>query len=163
MSVSLSVTLLQTNISAAVGWIDMKFSTITYKANAVPISWVVAVLVVLDATTSGGPGGAGRGCSIPASSNPGSITPGWRLLHPRDQTPKHEKSVCSPVQRGGHRETKQPLDKRLSTGGPIYLHLRDEGLSLEDNNIHIYWFERELKEDICSKVEKLSVNGGGGL
>ena len=50
----------------------------------------------------------------------------------------------------------------------VYLHLKDRGHSFEDQQVHILdredgWFERGVKEAIYTRVEKPSLNRGGGL
>lgn len=74
-------------------------------------------------------------------------------------------------------ETKQPLNKRMaqhrranSSGqdSAVYLHLKEKVHSFEDSNVHILdredrWFERGVKEAIYVKLEKPSLNRGGGL
>ena len=50
----------------------------------------------------------------------------------------------------------------------VYLHLKEKAHSFEDSNVHILdredrWFERGVKEAIYVKVEKPSLNRGGGL
>lgn len=50
----------------------------------------------------------------------------------------------------------------------IQLHLKDEGNSFEDSNVHVLareekWLERGVKEAMFVKLEKPSGNGGGGF
>ena len=107
-----------------------------------------------------------------------------RLVHPKDPTPHSQKSnlvyavkcseECSDLYIG---ETKQPLNKRMaqhrraSSSGQdsaVFLHLKEEGHSFQDTNVQILdredrWFERGVREAIHVKVEKPSLNRGGGL
>ncbi|KAM7378702.1 hypothetical protein PAMP_004307 [Pampus punctatissimus] len=107
-----------------------------------------------------------------------------RLVHPKDRTPHTQKSnlvyavqcneECKDLYIG---ETKQPLHKRMyqhrrpnSSGldSAVYLHLKEKAHSFEDNNVHILdredrWFERGVKEAIYVKIEKPTLNRGGGL
>ncbi|XP_050924570.1 uncharacterized protein LOC127140827 [Lates calcarifer] len=121
--------------------------------------------------------------SIPVYFKPGN-TLKQRLVHPKDRTPHTHKSnlvyavqcneECNDLYIG---ETKQPLHKRMaqhrranSSGldSAVYLHLKEKTHSFEDNKVHILdredrWFERGVKEAIYVKVEKPSLNRGGGL
>ncbi|XP_049914604.1 uncharacterized protein LOC126398968 [Epinephelus moara] len=107
-----------------------------------------------------------------------------RLVHPKDRTPHTQKSnlvyavqcseECPDLYIG---ETKQPLNKRTaqhrranSSGqdSVVYLHLKEKVHSFEDSNVHTLdredrWFERGVKEAIYVKLEKPSLNRGGGL
>ena len=107
-----------------------------------------------------------------------------KLVHPKDKTPRHKQSnvvyavqcseECSDLYIG---ETKQQLHKRMaqhrratSSGqdSAVHLHLKDTGHSFEDSNVHVLareerWFERGVKEAIYTKLEKPSLNRGGGL
>ncbi|XP_041430610.1 LOW QUALITY PROTEIN: uncharacterized protein LOC121397622 [Xenopus laevis] len=107
-----------------------------------------------------------------------------KLVHPKDQTPKEKQSnvvygvqcseECTDLYIG---ETKQLLSKRMaqhrrenSTGqnSAVFLHLKDKGHSFEDSKVQILdkedrWFERGVKEMIHVKVERPSLNRGGGL
>ncbi|TWW53916.1 hypothetical protein D4764_0197150, partial [Takifugu flavidus] len=74
-------------------------------------------------------------------------------------------------------ETKQPLHRRMaqhrratSSGqdSAVHLHLKESGHSFEDSQVRILaredrWFERGVKEAIHVKLEKPSLNRGGGL
>ena len=61
--------------------------------------------------------------------------------------------------------------RRANSSGPVsavYLHLKEKDHSFEDSNVRILdredrWFERGVKEAIYVKVEKPSLNRGGGL
>ncbi|XP_012811622.2 uncharacterized protein LOC105946468, partial [Xenopus tropicalis] len=107
-----------------------------------------------------------------------------KLVHPKDPTPKEKQSnvvyavqcseECTDLYIG---ETKQLLSKRMAqhrrantTGqdSAVFLHLKDKGHSFENSNVQILdkesrWFERGVKEAIHVKVEKPSLNRGGGL
>ena len=103
-----------------------------------------------------------------------------KLVHPKDQTPHTQKGnllsnkECNDLYIG---EIKQTLHKRLAqhrrsnTSGPdsaVHLHLKEMAHSFEDSDVHIMdredrWFERGVKEAIYVKVEKPSLNRGGGL
>lgn len=121
--------------------------------------------------------------SIPVYFKP-SNTLRQRLVHPKDRTPYTHKSnlvyaiqcneECKDLYIG---ETKQPLYKRMaqhsranSSGmdSAVHLHLKEKAHSFEDSNVQILdredrWFERGVKEAIYVKVEKPSLNRGGGL
>ena len=74
-------------------------------------------------------------------------------------------------------ETKQPLHKcmsqhrRATTSGQdsaVHLHLKEKGHSFDDHKVRILaredrWFERGVKEAIHVKLERPSLNRGGGL
>ena len=74
-------------------------------------------------------------------------------------------------------ETKQPLHKcmaqhrRATTTGQdsaVHLHLKEKGHSFDDHKVRILaredrWFERGVKEAIHVKLERPSLNRGGGL
>ncbi len=107
-----------------------------------------------------------------------------KLVHPKDRTPRHKQSnlvyaaqcskECADLYIG---ETKQPLHKRMaqhrranSSGqeSAVHLHLKDKDHSFEDSNVKVLaredrWFERGVKEAIYVKLEKPSLNRGGGL
>ena len=107
-----------------------------------------------------------------------------RLVHPKDLTAHNQRSnlvyavkcseECSDIYIG---ETKQPLHRRMAqhrranTSGQdsaVFLHLKEEGHSFDDTDVRIMdredkWFERGVKEAIHVKVEKPSLNRGGGL
>ena len=107
-----------------------------------------------------------------------------RLVHPKDPIPHSAKNnvvyavqcseECSDLYIG---ETKQPLNKRMyqhrraNSSGPesaVFLHLKKEGHSFQDENVQILdreerWFERGVKEAIYVKIKKPSLNRGGGL
>ncbi|XP_061603008.1 uncharacterized protein LOC133464838 [Cololabis saira] len=107
-----------------------------------------------------------------------------RLVHPKDQIPKHQKSnlvyavkcteECKELYIG---ETKQPLSKRMSQhrrgnssgqDSAVYTHLQKEKHSFRDQDVHVLdredgWFERGVREAIYVKVERPSLNRGGGL
>ncbi|XP_071344169.1 uncharacterized protein [Trachinotus anak] len=107
-----------------------------------------------------------------------------RLVHPKDRTPHTRKSnlvyavqcneECKDLYIG---ETKQPLHKRMaqhrranssSLDSAVHLHLKEKAHSFEESKVHILdredrWFERGVKEAIYVKVEKPSLNRGGGL
>ena len=61
--------------------------------------------------------------------------------------------------------------RRANSSGPVsavYSHLKEKAHSFEDSNVKILdredrWFERGVKEAIYVKVEKPSLNRGGGL
>ena len=90
------------------------------------------------------------------------------------QQAKGTHSVECPLYIG---ETKQPIHKRMaqhrrasSSGNDsaVHLHLKDKGHSFEDHNVRVLaredrWFERGVKEAIYVKLEKPSLNRGGGL
>ena len=121
--------------------------------------------------------------SIPVYFKPGN-TLRQRLVHPKDKTPHTHKSnlvyavqcneECEDFYIG---ETKQPLHKRMAqhrranSSGPdsaVHLHIKEKAHSFDDNNVQILdredrWFERGVKEAIYVKVEKPSLNRGGGL
>ena len=105
-------------------------------------------------------------------------------MHPKDRLPHSQKSnlvyavQCSKDSKDLYiGETKQPLYKRMAqhrratSSGPVsavYLHLKEKAHSFEDSNNRILdredrWFERGVKEAIYVKVEKPSLNRGGGL
>ena len=120
---------------------------------------------------------------IPVYFKPGN-TLRQKLVHPKDKTPRHKQSnvvyavqcseECSDLYIG---ETKQPLHKRMaqhrratSSGqdSAVHLHLKDTGHSFEDSNVQVLareerWFERGVKEAIFTRLEKPSLNRGGGL
>ena len=107
-----------------------------------------------------------------------------KLVHPIDKIPRQKQSnvvyavqcceKCSDLYIG---ETKQPLHKRMtqhrrvSSSGQdsaFHLHLKVKGHSFEDSNVRVLareerWFERGVKEAIYVKMEKPSLNRGGGL
>ncbi len=99
----------------------------------------------------------------------------------KDRTPHTQKSnlvyevqcseECKDLYIG---ETKQPLNKRMaqhrranSSGqdSAVCSHLKESSHCFEDSDVHILdsWFERGVKEAIYVKVEKPSLNRGGGL
>ena len=106
------------------------------------------------------------------------------MVHPKDRTPHTQKNnlvyavqcseECSSLYIG---ETKQKLSMRMaqhrranSSGqdSAVHLHLKETTHSFEDENVHILdreerWFERGVREAIYVKVEKPSLNRGGGL
>ncbi|TWW61021.1 hypothetical protein D4764_05G0011110 [Takifugu flavidus] len=120
---------------------------------------------------------------IPVHFKP-SNTLRWRLVHPKDKTPRPKQSnvvhavqcqeKCKELYIG---ETKQPLHRRMaqrrhttSSGqdSAVHLHLKESGHSFEDSQVRILsredrWFERGVKEAIHVKLEKPSLNRGGGL
>ncbi|XP_040922260.1 uncharacterized protein LOC121200823, partial [Toxotes jaculatrix] len=120
---------------------------------------------------------------IPVCFKP-SNTLRQKLVHPKDKIPHNHKSnliyavkcseECKDLYIG---ETKQPLSKRMAqhrranSSGPVsavYSHLKEKAHSFEDSNVKILdredrWFERGVKEAIYVKVEKPSLNRGGGL
>ncbi|XP_070835613.1 uncharacterized protein [Chaetodon trifascialis] len=120
---------------------------------------------------------------IPVHFKPGN-TLRQRLVHPKDRIPHTQKNnlvyavqcseECTDLYIG---ETKQPLSRcmaqhrRANSSGldsAVYLHLKEEAHSFEDKNVHILdredrWFERGVREAIHVKVEKPSLNRGGGL
>ena len=120
---------------------------------------------------------------IPVFFKPGQ-TLRQRLVHPKDPVPHNQKNNlvyaiscsegCSDQYIG---ETKQPLHKRMAqhrranTSGmdsAVFLHLKKEGHSFQDENVRILdreerWFERGVKEAIYVKVARPSLNRGGGL
>ena len=121
--------------------------------------------------------------NIPVFFKP-SNTLRQKLVHPKDRTPHTQKSnlvyavQCSQECKDQYiGETKQPLNKRMaqhrranSSGqdSAVYLHLKEKTHSFDDNNVQILdredrWFERGVKEAIYVKVEKPSLNRGGGL
>ena len=61
--------------------------------------------------------------------------------------------------------------RRANSSGPesaVFLHLKKEGHSFQDENVQILdredkWFERGVKEAIYVKIKKPSLNRGGGL
>ncbi|XP_047457867.1 uncharacterized protein LOC125018165, partial [Mugil cephalus] len=119
---------------------------------------------------------------IPVYFKPGN-TLRQKLVHPKDKTPRQKQSnvvyavqcseECTDLYIG---ETKQPIHKRMaqhrrasSSGNDsaVHLHLKDKGHSFEDNNVKVLaredrWFERGVKEAIYVKMEKPSLNRGGG-
>ena len=107
-----------------------------------------------------------------------------KLVHPKDKVPHKQKNnlvyavQCSEECKDSYiGETKQPLNKRMAqhrranSSGPVsavYLHLKEKDHSFEDSNVKILdredrWFERGVKESIYCKIEKPSLNRGGGL
>ncbi|XP_050957575.1 uncharacterized protein LOC127158535, partial [Labeo rohita] len=106
------------------------------------------------------------------------------LVHPKDQVPKHQKcnlvyavkctEECKDLYIG---ETKQMLSKRMSQHrrgnssgqeSAVFTHLQKEQHSFKDQDVYILdredgWFERGVKEAIYVKVERPSLNRGGGL
>ena len=107
-----------------------------------------------------------------------------QLVHPKDPTPKHKMNnivyavqcseECSELYIG---ETKQQLHQRMAQhrrakasgqDSAVYLHLKDKGHSFEDSQVRILdreedWFKRGVKEAIYVKMEKPSLNRGGGV
>jgi hypothetical protein len=122
-------------------------------------------------------------CDIPVQFKP-SNTLRQKLVHPKDKTPRHKQSnvvyavqcqeECKELYIG---ETKQPLHRRMaqhrratSSGqdSAVHLHLKESGHSFEDSQVRVLaredrWFERGVKEAIHVKLEKPSLNRGGGL
>ena len=120
---------------------------------------------------------------IPVHFKP-SNTLRQKLVHPKDKIPREKQSnvvyavqcneECSDLYIG---ETKQPLHKRMSqhrrattTGqdSAVHLHLKEKGHSFDDHKVRILaredrWFERGVKEAIHVKLERPSLNRGGGL
>jgi len=107
-----------------------------------------------------------------------------KLVHPKDRVPHTQKSnlvyavQCSEECKDSYiGETKQPLNKRMAqhrranSSGPVsavYLHLKEKAHSFEDSNVKTLdredrWFEKGVKESIYVKIEKPSLNRGGGL
>ncbi|XP_054861960.1 uncharacterized protein LOC129347772 [Amphiprion ocellaris] len=120
---------------------------------------------------------------IPVHFKP-SNTLRQKLVHPKDKIPREKQSnvvyavqcneECSDLYIG---ETKQPLHKRMAqhrrattTGqdSAVHLHLKEKGHSFDDHKVRILaredrWFERGVKEAIHVKLERPSLNRGGGL
>ena len=88
-----------------------------------------------------------------------------KFVHPKNKTPKHKPSnVVYAVQCSQDCTGLMAQQRRAISSGQdsaVHLHLKDNNvniLAIEDS-----WFERGLKETIHVKLERQSLNRGGGL
>ncbi|XP_044151431.1 uncharacterized protein LOC122939429 [Bufo gargarizans] len=106
-----------------------------------------------------------------------------QLVHPKDPTPKHKmdnivyavqcNEECSELYIGETKQLHQRMaqHRRAKTSGQdsaVHLHLKGTGHTFEDSQVRVLdkeadWYKRGVKEASYVKMEKPSLNRGGGV